>query len=75
MNVAVVGFIVDVAADTKAAIVDEDRPVVPFAADEVAMHSLTGTEGSSEEASRVFVALRWPLLEPCWGEASGQRRC
>ena len=71
----VVGFIVDVAADTTAAIVDEDRLVVPFAADEVAMNSLTKTVGSSEEASRVFVALRWPLLEPCWGESSGQGRC
>ena len=61
----VVGFIVDIAADTTAAVVDEDRLIVPFAADEVAMNSLTTTVGSSEEASRVFVALRWPLLEPC----------
>lgn len=74
MNV-VVGFIVDVAADTRAAIVDGDRLVVPFAADEVAMHSLTATADSSEEASRVFVALGWPLSEPCWGESSGQGRC
>ena len=71
----VVELIVDVATSSLVAIVDEDRPVVPFAADEVAMHSLTVTAGSSAEASRVFAALRRPLLEPCWAETSGQGRC
>ena len=72
VNVAV-EFIVGVA--TKAIVIDVDRPVEPFAADEAAVCSLTAAAGSSEEASRAFEALGCPLLDPCWGETSGRSLC
>jgi len=71
----VVEFIVDVAIDIAAIVVDEDRPVVPFGADEAAVRSLTATVGSSEEASGVFEVLECPVLDPCWGETWGQGPC
>jgi hypothetical protein len=74
-----VGFVVDVnvavVIDIKVIVVDEDRPVVPFAADEAVVRSLTATAGSSEEASRAFEVLGCPLLDPCLGETWGQSRC
>lgn len=75
----IVGLIVDVnvavAIDIEAIVVDEDRPVVPFAAGEAVVRSLTETVGSSEEASRAFEVLGCLLLEPCLGETWGQSRC
>ena len=60
---------------TIAIIVDGDRPVAPFAADEAAESSRAETAGSLEEASGVSEALECPLLGPCSGETWGRSRC
>lgn len=71
----VIEFIVDVVIDIIAIVVDEDRPAVPFGADEAAERSPAATAGSSEEAFGVFEALVCPKVDPYWGEAWGQGPC